>query len=95
VAGSGSFVQQTAIGWFVLELTGSPGDLGLALAAGGIPSQLLGPCGAAVADPVDLRKLLMVTQALVHTPAIPTTRRSQTWCSETGSSATLGVARAG
>src|ERR1700722_15648816 len=64
VSASGSFLQQTAIGWLVLERTGSPGDLGLVLAAGGIPSLLLGPWGGSVADRVDLRKLLMVTQAL-------------------------------
>ncbi|HEX3796788.1 MAG TPA: MFS transporter [Acidimicrobiales bacterium] len=64
VSASGSFLQQTAIGWLVLERTGSPGDLGLVLAAGGIPSLLLGPWGGAVADRVDLRKLLVVTQTL-------------------------------
>src|SRR5580700_5023084 len=64
VSASGSFLQQTAIGWLVLVRTGSPGDLGLVLAAGGIPSLLLGPWGGAVADRVDLRKLLVVTQAL-------------------------------
>src|ERR1700727_1514969 len=45
VSASGSFLQQTAIGWLVLELTGSPSDLGLALAAGGSPSLLVGPRG--------------------------------------------------
>src|SRR5580704_1069362 len=64
VSASGSFLQQTAIGWLVLELTGSPSDLGLVLAAGGIPSLLLGPWGGAVADRVDLRKLLVATQSL-------------------------------
>src|SRR5580704_7502146 len=64
VSASGSFLQQTAIGWLVLELTGSPSDLGLVLAAGGIPSLLFGPWGGAVADRVDLRKLLLVTQTL-------------------------------
>ena len=64
VSASGSFLQQTAIGWLVLELTGSPSDLGLVLAAGGIPSLLFGPWGGAVADRVDLRKLLVVTQTL-------------------------------
>ncbi len=62
VSASGSFLQQTAIGWLVLELTHSPSDLGLVLAAGGIPSLLLGPWGGAVADRVDLRKLLVATQ---------------------------------
>src|SRR5271163_1984854 len=64
VSASGSFLQQTAIGWLVLERTGSPGDLGLVLAAGGIPSLLLGPWGGVVADRVDLRKLLIATQSL-------------------------------
>jgi MFS family permease len=64
VSASGSFLQQTAIGWLVLVLTGSPRDLGLVLAAGGIPSLLFGPWGGAVADRVDLRKLLLVTQTL-------------------------------
>lgn len=64
VSASGTFLQQTAIGWLVLELTGSPSDLGLVLAAGGIPSLLLGPWGGAVADRVDLRKLLIVTQTM-------------------------------
>jgi MFS family permease len=64
VSASGSFLQQTAIAWFVFELTGSARDLGLVLAVGGIPSLLVGPWGGAVADRVDLRKLLLVTQTL-------------------------------
>jgi MFS family permease len=64
VSASGSFLQQTAIGWLVLERTGSPRDLGLVLAAGGIPSLLFGPWGGVVADRIDLRKLLVVTQSL-------------------------------
>jgi MFS family permease len=60
---SGTFLQQTAIGWLVLQLTGSATSLGLVLAAGGLPSLLLGPWGGSVADRVDLRKLLIATQA--------------------------------
>jgi MFS family permease len=63
VSASGSFLQQTAISWLVFELTGSARDLGLVLAAGGIPSLLFGPWGGAVADRVDLRKLLIATQS--------------------------------
>src|ERR1700722_8255866 len=59
---SGTFLQQTAIGWLVYELTGSASSLGLVLAAGGLPSLLLGPWGGTVADRVDLRKLLIATQ---------------------------------
>jgi len=43
---SGTFVQQTAIGWLVLRLTGSAAELGLVLAVGGVPSLLFGPCRA-------------------------------------------------
>ena len=63
VSASGTFLQQTAIGWLVLQLTGSATSLGLVLAAGGLPSLLLGPWGGAIADRVDLRKLLILTQA--------------------------------
>ena len=60
---SGTFLQQTAIGWLVLQLTGSAVSLGLVLAAGGLPSLILGPWGGSIADRVDLRKLLIGTQA--------------------------------
>jgi MFS family permease len=60
---SGTFLQQTAIGWLVLQQTGSPASLGVVLAVGGIPSLLLGPFGGSLADRMDLRKLLLVTQA--------------------------------
>jgi MFS family permease len=64
VSASGTFLQQTAIGWLVLQLTGSATSLGLVLAAGGLPSLLLGPWGGAIADRVDLRKLLIATQTI-------------------------------
>jgi MFS family permease len=59
---SGTFVQQTAIGWLVLRLTGSAAELGLVLAVGGVPSLLFGPWGGTVADRVNLRRLLIGTQ---------------------------------
>ncbi|BBH67586.1 MFS transporter [Actinoplanes sp. OR16] len=61
---SGTFLQQTAVGWLVLQLTGSASALGLVLAAGGLPALLLGPWGGGVADRFDLRRLLIVTQAI-------------------------------
>ena len=64
ISASGSFLQQTAIGWLVLQISGSAGELGLVLAAGGIPALLFGPWGGVVADRVDLRKLLIATQTI-------------------------------
>jgi MFS family permease len=64
VSASGTFLQQTAIGWLVLKLTGSASSLGLVLAVGGLPSLILGPWGGAIADRVDLRKLLIITQTI-------------------------------
>jgi MFS family permease len=64
VSASGTFLQQTAIGWLVLKLTGSASSLGLVLAVGGLPSLILGPWGGAIADRVDLRRLLIVTQSM-------------------------------
>lgn len=61
---SGTFLQQTAIGWLVLQLTGSASLLGIALAVGGLPSLLLGPFGGTLADRVDNRRLLLITQTL-------------------------------
>ncbi|MFC3962032.1 MFS transporter [Nocardia jiangsuensis] len=60
---SGTFVQTTAIGWLVLGITGSPASLGLVLAASGVPPLLFGPWGGVIADRVDLRTLLIGTQA--------------------------------
>jgi MFS family permease len=64
VSSSGTFLQQTAIGWLVLKLTGSASSLGLVLAVGGLPSLVLGPWGGTIADRVDLRRLLIVTQSV-------------------------------
>jgi MFS family permease len=63
VSASGTFLQQTAIGWLVYQLTGSAASLGLVLAAGGLPSLIFGPWGGSIADRFELRKLLIATQA--------------------------------
>ena len=62
ISNVGSWMQMIGQGWLVLQLTHSASTLGLVLAAGGIPSLLFGPWGGAVADRVDLRRLLIVTQ---------------------------------
>jgi MFS family permease len=59
---SGTFLQQTAIGWLVLQITGSAASLGLVLAAGGLPTLLFGPWGGTIVDRVNLRYLIIGTQ---------------------------------
>ncbi len=59
---SGTFLQQTALGWLVFQQTGSAASLGMVLASGSLPALLLGPWGGAFADRFDLRRLLLVTQ---------------------------------
>jgi MFS family permease len=59
---AGSWMQNIAIGWFVLELTGSGTTLGIVTAAKFVPLVVLGPWGGLVADRVDNRKLLIRTQ---------------------------------
>jgi MFS family permease len=59
---SGTFLQQTALGWLVFQQTGSAAALGMVLASGSLPALFLGPWGGAFADRFDLRRLLLVTQ---------------------------------
>lgn len=61
---SGTFLQQTALGWLVYQQTGSPAALGMVLASGSLPGLILGPWGGALADRFDLRRLLLVTQVM-------------------------------
>lgn len=62
VSFSGSWMQSLAQSWLVLELTGSGTALGTVVACQFIPTLLLSPYGGMVADRVNKRKLIMVTQ---------------------------------
>jgi MFS family permease len=61
---SGTWMQNVAMSFLVLQLTNSGTELGLATAARFVPIFLLGPWGGLVVDRVDPRRLLMVTQVL-------------------------------
>jgi MFS family permease len=61
---SGTFLQQTALGWLVFEQTSSAASLGMVLASSSLPALLLGPWGGAVADRFDLRRSLLTTQSV-------------------------------
>lgn len=61
VSNIGSWMQTTAIGWLVLQLTNSPGLLGLATAAGTFPTLFLSVFAGVLADRVDRRRVLVAT----------------------------------
>lgn len=58
----GNWMQNIAIGWFVLELSHSGTVLGMVTAARFLPLVLLGPWGGVVSDRMDNRRLLTATQ---------------------------------
>lgn len=62
ISQSGSWVQTIALGWLVLEETGSAADLGWILALQYLPVLVFGPYGGLVADRFDKRRALLVTQ---------------------------------
>ena len=61
---SGTWMQSVALGWLVLQITGSGTWLGLVIAFQFLPMLVLGPMGGVVADRVDKRRFLFFTQAL-------------------------------
>jgi MFS family permease len=64
VSVSGTWMQTVAQSFLVLQLTDSGTALGLATAARFVPIFLFGPWGGLVADRLDKRRLLFVTQTL-------------------------------
>ncbi len=61
----GSWMQGTAQGFLVFELTRSPAYLGYIAFAAGIPSWFLMLYGGVVADRVSRRNLLIATQSVM------------------------------
>ncbi len=60
---SGTWMQSVAQAWLVLHLTGSGVDLGIVVGLQFLPMLIFGPVGGLVADRVDKRRLLFVTQS--------------------------------
>lgn len=58
----GSWMQTTAQGFLVYQLTGSPAYLGIVAFAAGVPSWIFMLFGGVVADRIPRRTLLMITQ---------------------------------
>ncbi len=62
ISNIGTWMQITALGWLVLRLTGSAGLLGLASFIGSAPALVLTLYAGALADSIDQRRLLLMTQ---------------------------------
>jgi len=62
VGSIGAWMQATAQGWLVLDLTDSPAALGLVSALQALPTLLLSVVAGVIADRADRRKLLAATQ---------------------------------
>jgi MFS family permease len=65
VSVSGSWMQRVAQSWLVLHLTGSGVALGIVSALQFLPMLVLGAWGGVIADRVDKRRVLMLTQAVM------------------------------
>jgi predicted MFS family arabinose efflux permease len=65
----GTFVQQFAQSWLVLEMTKDPFYLGLDLFLGQVPIILFSLVGGVLADRIDRRKLLLMSQYIQMTCA--------------------------
>jgi MFS family permease len=66
----GMWMQQVAFGWLVLEMTDSPFYLGLAGFFRAIPMLLISPFGGVLADRVERRRLLILSQAAMGLIAV-------------------------
>lgn len=62
VSRTGTWMQQVSLPWLVLALGGTPIQLGIVAAFEFAPSTLLAPFGGVLADRVDKRRALLVTQ---------------------------------
>jgi MFS family permease len=57
-------VRRTALGWLVYQMTGSHAMLGTVLALALLPMFVLSPTAGAIADRVDKRRMILLTQVL-------------------------------
>jgi MFS family permease len=67
---TGNWMQTVAEMWLIVQLTGSGVAVGLTAALQFLPILLFGAWGGLLADRMDKRRLLMVTQSLMALPAL-------------------------
>jgi MFS family permease len=58
----GTWVRRTAMGWLVYQLTGSKALLGLIMGLATLPMFVLSPWAGSIADRVDKRRMIVLTQ---------------------------------
>lgn len=63
-ASAGQWMQQVALGWLAIELTNSPGFVGIVTFAAGVPFIIVAPLGGALIDRTDRRNLMLICQAI-------------------------------
>lgn len=63
----GTWVRRTALGWVVYEMTGSRAMLGTVMGMALLPMFLLSPLAGTIADRVDKRRMVILTQLLAAT----------------------------
>jgi MFS family permease len=61
----GTWMQSTAQGYLIYQLTGSPAYLGLVGFAGGIPALLFTLFGGVIADRISRRNMMVITQSFM------------------------------
>ena len=67
---TGNWVQMVAEMWLIVQLTGSGAAVGITAGLQFLPMLLVGSWGGVLADRLDKRRLLTVTQALMAIPAL-------------------------
>ncbi len=70
VSNVGTWMQTVGAVWVMLELKGSPTFVALVATASSLPTVFLGVVGGALADLLDRRRLLIVTQTLMLAAAV-------------------------
>jgi MFS family permease len=68
----GTWVRRTALGWVIYEMTGSRAMLGTVMGLALLPMFLLSPLAGTIADRVDKRKMVILTQLLASASSAAT-----------------------
>jgi predicted MFS family arabinose efflux permease len=69
-ASVGQWMQQVALGWLAIVMTGSPGFVGVVTFFAGLPFLVVAPFGGSLIDRLDRRRLMLACQTLAFTLAM-------------------------